>query len=222
MTNQKNKILLLGNGADINDIDFTKIDDSFIIAGVNRIYKKYIPEYYFIYDLIEIMPEIPDNVTTIHTVKNKYHQYIEHDTSDKRNKTFVINDYSYYTQIFNIQDKVLQCNFSPVNFLIRLIDDILFMNDVNYFYIAGVPLLENVGHFYDESINKTEQKTLDKIYNDFLRLAYKNYHMISVMKESKLNNILPVIDKDILYYNEFKTFSLLDKTLIYEEAKKCK
>ena len=222
MTNQKNKILILGNGADINNIDFDRIDGSFIVAGVNRIYKKHIPDYYFIYDLIDIMPEIPNGITKIHTVKNKYEQYINSDTSDKSNKTFVINDYTNYTKIFNIHDKVMECNFSAVNYLIRLLDDVIYEQDINYFYIAGVPLLESVGHFYDEKINKTEQKTLDKIYNDFLRLAYNNYHMVSVMPESKLNTIIPVIDKDILYYNEFKTFNNVDKKAIYEEAKKCK
>ena len=60
MTIQKNKILILGNGADINDIDFSRLDSSFITAGVNRIYKKHIPEYYFIYDLKDIVPELPD------------------------------------------------------------------------------------------------------------------------------------------------------------------
>lgn len=223
MTLQKNKILILGNGADINDIDFSRVDSSFITAGVNRIYKKHIPEYYFIYDLKDIVPELPDTVTNIHTVKNKYEELLRDNTKDLTNKTFIINEYNNYSKVFNIHDAVLDCNFSAVNYLIRLLDDIIYKDDINYFYICGCPLLESVGHFYDESINATPQKTLDNIYKDFLRLAYKKYNMISLMKQSKLNNILPVYDKDILYYNEFRSFNgAVDKDAIYREAKLCK
>jgi hypothetical protein len=197
---KRNKFLILGNGADINDLDFDKIDNEFITAGVSRIYLKYMPDYYYIYDLIDIMPEFPLKTCMIFTHTSKLSEYLRENV----NNTNIFHCYPCpeYTTNFSINGKEYKCTHSVVNMLIRILNDYLCMDEDNYFYLCGVPLLESVGHFYDESINHTPQKVLDKIYNDFIRLKHKGYNIISCMKESKLNDLFPVEDKSILYSKE--------------------
>ena len=52
-----NKVLILGNGPDINEIDFTRLKGEVKTAGVNRIWLKHFPDYLFYHDP-EIMWEI--------------------------------------------------------------------------------------------------------------------------------------------------------------------
>lgn len=182
----RNNILILGNGADINELDFNKIDDEFITAGVNRIYFKYMPEYYFIYDLIDIMPDFPKKEYEIYTHTSKLSQYLRENVNNKTIFTaFPFPEYIH--------------NHSAVNMLIRAMNDYVYEGEDNYFYICGCPLLESKGHFYDESINTTSQKTLDGIYEDFVKLKRKGYKLISCMEASKLNDLFPMENKEILY-----------------------
>ena len=53
----KKKILVLGNGPSINDIDFSKLPKSVQTFGVNRIWLKHYPTYYFFHDF-DILTEL--------------------------------------------------------------------------------------------------------------------------------------------------------------------
>jgi len=192
-----NNFLILGNGADINELDFDKIDEGLITAGVNRIYMKFMPEYYYIYDLVDIMPDFPDKECRIITHTSKLQQYL-HDTVNNTN-VFMSYPMPEYTQKFVLNGQEYKCNHSSVNMLIRILNNYIYKGFENIFYICGVPLLENIGHFYDDSINKTSQKVLDKIYNDFIRLKHNGHKIISCMKKSLLNELFPVENKEILY-----------------------
>lgn len=46
------KVLVLGNDPQINSIDFEKIHPNIVTLGVNRIWLKFIPNYFFFSDLI--------------------------------------------------------------------------------------------------------------------------------------------------------------------------
>ena len=48
----KARVLLLGNSPQINEIQFDRIADDVITLGLNRIWLKYIPKYFFFHDLI--------------------------------------------------------------------------------------------------------------------------------------------------------------------------
>jgi hypothetical protein len=217
----RNNFLILGNGADINEIDFDKIDGNLATGGVNRIYLKYLPEHYFIYDLIEIMPDIPKlSGYCFYTHTSKLVEYLKENVNNT-NIFMSFPEYNYTTE-FDIKGHRIKCNHSPVNFLIRIIDDYLYNDDENYFYICGVPLLERVGHFYDEAINHTPQKVLDRIFNDFIRLAWQGYNIISCMKESKLNDIFPNEDKNILYNFKEKEYIYPNNTHILNYIKERK
>jgi hypothetical protein len=208
----RNNFLILGNGLDINEIDFETIDINLISGGVNRIYFRFIPEFYFIYDLVDIMPDFPLKEYWIYTYTPKLSEYLRENVNKKT--IFTSFPFPEYTQDFTINGKNKNCNFSALNMLIRVLNDYLYKGDNNYFYICGCPLDEKIGHFYDESINQTSQKTLDNIYNDFIRLAWNNYKIISVMEESKLNDLFPNEDKNILYNFEEKEYNFKSKEAI--------
>ena len=193
----KNNFLILGNGADINELDFDKISESFITGGVNRIFYKFIPDFYYVYDLINIMQDFPIKNYCLMTHNSKLSEYMRENVNNTN--IFSCFPVPEYTEEFNINGQDYKCNHSAVNMLIRILNDYIYCDDDNYFYICGVPLLESEGHFYDESINSTPQKVLDKIYNDFIRLKHKGYNIISLMEKSKLNDLFTVESKEILY-----------------------
>jgi hypothetical protein len=47
---EKLKVLVLGNDPQINDIEFDRLDKNIITLGINRIWLKYIPDYFFFND----------------------------------------------------------------------------------------------------------------------------------------------------------------------------
>ncbi len=200
----RNNFLILGNGADINELDFNRIDKQLITGGVNRIYLKFMPMVYYIYDLISIMPAFPDKEYKIYTHNSKLSQYMRDNVNNIN--TFFSFPIPEYTKEFRINGQEYKCNHSSVNMLIRILNDYIYKSDNNYFYICGVPLLEDIGHFYNEEINQTPQKVLDKIFNDFIRLREKGYKIISCMEKSLLNKLFPVENKNILYDFKEKTY----------------
>lgn len=198
-----NKFLILGTGADINDIDFSNIRGDLITAGVNRIYEKIIPNYFFVYDMPEFMPymvqdEKAEKIKTIYTHPGQLNKYFQKGFSYK----FNYNTYydPEYIPSYTYNGIHYDCGHGSINYLIRMLNDHLYRDQKNIFYIAGVPLFEDIGHFYDDEGKTTsKQDVLDRFYNDFLRLHKRCYCMVSVMKKSKLNELLPIEDINIIY-----------------------
>ena len=192
-----NKIIVFGTGSDLNDIDFSKIDKSFITAGVNRIHEKIIPQYYYAYDLLEVMPLVPDTIKVIYTHPDQLYRYMSALKNYKQN--FCTYYDKTYTPEYWKNGIAYDCGHASINYLIRMLNDYIYTGQDNVFYIVGVPLLEGKGHFYDDDTTTTTQQVLDRFYNDFLRLVDKKYNMISLMAESRLNNIIPSQDINIIY-----------------------
>jgi hypothetical protein len=201
-----NKFLVIGTGSDINDIDFKRIDKSFITAGVNKVYKKVIPDYFYIYDLKDVLVdpnknhlELPDEIKTVYCTPDKLYEYFYQTRNYKQHFcTYYDKD---YTPEFNLHGKTYECNHSSINYLMRALNDYLYAGEENIFYMIGVPLLERIGHFYDD-IDKpipTTQKMLDRFYNDFIRLKDLGYKIISLMTESRLNDLFPKENIEIIY-----------------------
>ena len=193
-----NKFLVLGTGDDINNINFDKIDNDYIIAGVNRIYEKIIPDYYFVYDVKELMPIISDDIKLIYTHPAKLAEYYRE--RNDYTKSFHTYYDPEYTPGFKMDGKHYDCGHGSINYLLRLLNNYLFNGQENVFYLAGVPLLEGKGHFYGKRENETTlQSALNRFYNDFLRLKKFGYNIVSLMQESKLNELFPTEDLNIIY-----------------------
>ena len=193
-----NNFLVLGTGADINNIDFSQINHKWITAGVNRIHEKIIPDYFFCYDAKEVVPNLPDTIKTIYTHPGKLAEYFRGSFDIKKNYCSYYDE--DYTPGFRLHGKRFDCGHGSISYLIRTFNNYLYKGQENIFYLAGVPLLEDIGHFYDDSNDEaTTQISLDRFFNDFLRLVDQGFAMVSLMKESRLNDILPVKDLEIIY-----------------------
>lgn len=193
-----NKFLILGTGADINNIDFKRVKSNIITAGVNRVYEKLIPKIFFIYDLDTLMPYVT-GVKEIVTHPDQLKKYFVSGRMD-----YDFNFITYYDKDYipgyEYQGKHYDCGHGSINYLLRYLNNYKYVGQDNVFYIAGVPLLERIGHFYqDIEITTSKQNVLDRFFNDFLRLKRLGFNIVSLMPESRLNEIFPVEKIDIIY-----------------------
>jgi len=191
MNRYKNKVLILGNGPDINNIEFNRLPKIIKTAGVNRIWLKHFPKYYFYHDA-DIMKEIDRDIVLRSQLIAKSVCY----TSDW-----------LHTQTSNIPNYLKVINRSnpsifvdSVNTFMRiLINDNVFNTNDTIFYIAGVPLnWTNPSHFWKDlkyhSLNKKDKIWYDarftRMLSNFKNLKKLGYNMVSVTPNSKLNKIM--------------------------------
>lgn len=187
-----NKVLILGNGPDINDINFDRLSGKVKTAGVNRIWLKHFPNYYFYHDYeimkeIEIDPFIKSKV--IAKCKCYSSDWIYTQTSDIP---------KYLKVISRSNSKVFVD--SVTTFMRVLITDNIFSIDNTMFYIAGVPLSwSEPSHFwktggYSNSLNKNGKDWYDprfkRIITNFKSLQNLGYNMVSVTPNSRLNKMM--------------------------------
>jgi hypothetical protein len=194
-------ILILGNGPQINSINFDKLDPNIITLGVNRIWLKHYPNYFFFHDL-DILKELDnsqiDKAKLISNSKcitsdwiNKSgsdipHWITKHSRIDRRKFPDSVT-----TSIEILLNKILKLNPSRVNL-----------------YIAGVNLKwTDPSHFWKESkyhsLNKADRSWYDtrfqKIVYNFKQLKSKGYNIVSVTPESNLNKIFRYVNISNLY-----------------------
>lgn len=187
MVNKK-RILVLGNGPFINDIDFDRIQNDIITFGVNRIWLKHYPDYFFFHDP-DIMYELLNRKDTITELMSNSKSF----TSDWYKKippTWVTKYPRYNRRIF---PDSITTGLSILN------EKLLNGNIKDYeFYLAGIHLKwTNPSHFWKEtytSRNKHEKSWYDprfeRILYNFKNLQKIGYNFISVTPNSNLNKIM--------------------------------
>lgn len=186
--------LICGNAADINAIDFPLVKKDITVCGVNRINNNVIPDYWFIYDLCEIMPEIGETDQKIWT---EYHKALQFKQSYYSNVNLAPVRFAGYGNQGNIGRKKLTMAKSAICYLVLLINK-LFPGDKTLLF-AGCPMIKSKGYAMDRTGGAT-QKTLNRIYNGLMYILYKiGVRAGSLMNESLLNDFLPVYDKSVLY-----------------------
>jgi len=199
---KKTKVLILGNDPQINDIDFDRLDPSIITLGVNRIWLKYIPNYFFFHDW-DIVHELNQNPETLAKLRE--------------NSTIFSSDWYRF-------------NKKPIPAWLRLLDRPrskksnfpdsvttsmwLFKNHYAEhlectYYIAGVSLKwQEPSHFWKTIPNyQTKNKFNSVWYNprfaktlqNFKALDGARYRMISVNSNSNLNKMMRHESIDTLY-----------------------
>ena len=192
MNRYKNKVLILGNGPDINNIEFNKLPKNIKTAGVNRIWLKYFPKYYFYHDT-EIMKEIERDLV----IKSKLLAKSVCYTSDWLGKRT-----NYIPKYLKVVSRPNPSIFvDSVNTFMRiLISDNVFKTNNTIFYIAGVPLSwKEPSHFWKDigqynSLNKNGRDWYEPRFNrmlsNFKDLKKLGYNMVSVTPNSRLNKIM--------------------------------
>jgi hypothetical protein len=114
----KNKFLVLGTGSDINKIDFTRIDSDLIIAGVNRIYEKVIPDIYFIYDLGTLIDYVPPEIEEIATHPDQLGQFFRSGKTNYKHNFITYYDKDYLPS-YVLNGKHYDCGHGSINYLLR-------------------------------------------------------------------------------------------------------
>jgi hypothetical protein len=195
------KVLVLGNDPQINSIDFEKIHPNIVTLGVNRIWLKFIPNYFFFSDLI---------------ISNELSRYPEKLEELKRNSTIYSSDWLQK----NIKNKIPGWTkvYSRKN--TRLFPDSISnaidLFNANYipnsiFYIAGVSLKwQDPSHFWKKSNSSSNQighsvgadwylPRFEKIKFNMQLLKSKGISMVSVNPNSSLNSFLRYESIETLY-----------------------
>ena len=198
------KILVLGNSPHINQIEFNRLDPTITTIGVNRIWLKHYPDYFFFNDY-PIVKELerPDNKVHLAKLTQRSTCY---SSSWIRHSSPRIPK---WTRVHNVSYK----NFFPgsvSNSMLLYRDAYLKDNLENCkFYIAGVNLKFNPkkSHFWKsddyQSLNNLGEswylKRFDLMFNNFKRLKNLGFNIVSCTPDSRLNKIFRYQNVSNLY-----------------------
>jgi len=199
---KKTKVLVLGNDPQINSIDFDRLDPSIITLGVNRIWLKYLPNYFFFHDW-DIVTELNNKPETLAKLITT-------------SKIFSSDWYRYYKKPIptwvdlkerpNAQKRAFPDSITTSMWIFK-----------NYYtqhlsceyYIAGVSLKwQEPSHFWKTEPNYISKNKFGerwyssrflKTLNNFKTLHSSGYKMISVNENSLLNKIMRYQSMDTLY-----------------------
>jgi hypothetical protein len=196
----KARVLLLGNSPQINEIQFDRIADDVITLGLNRIWLKYIPKYFFFHDLI-ISNELSRHPETL--AKLIQNSTIFSSQWIRKNKNNLIPN---WTQVYPMPPARQFPDSASLSIQI-LSKNILKSKNIT-FYTAGIPLLwQEPSHFWKE-INYSASAAGDKQWYDtrfprmvqnFRVLKNLGYDIVSVTPNSALNKIFRYESIDNLY-----------------------
>ena len=194
-------ILVLGNGPDINNIDFDKIKSSVRTFGVNRIWLKHLPTYYFFHD-IDIYKEISNDIK-LNLIKNSSTFTSDWLRPKLKNNTWISPYFRFNRRSFP----------DSVTTGLHILKNNILQQDISKytFYFAGINLnWTDPSHFWKDKKYKTHKSLnrlnndwynsrFDKMFLNFKLLKSYGFNCISVTPDSRLNTIMPFRDISVLY-----------------------
>ena len=197
---KKTRVLVLGNDPQINQIDFSRLSPDIITLGVNRIWLKHIPNYFFFNDL-PIVTELEKNRLVLSEIISKSIIF----SSDLINRDKKIRVPSWIS--VHARKNMLYFPDS-VTTSIDIARNKYFNEGQYIFYFAGVSLTwQEPSHFWKElnyvSTNRRGSSwystRFDLIFNNFKRLKASGLDMISVHPNSRLNKLMRYENIENLY-----------------------
>lgn len=203
MAIRRGKILVLGNGPQISEIEFKRLDPTIKTFGVNRIWLKYYPDYFFFQD-IPIIRELDQNPL----YKAKLIGSSVCFSSDwLRSGSKLIPN---WVKIHNRSDRRVFPD--SVTTGLKILSEKYVTDIYNYtFYIAGVNLKwSEPSHFWKtipyDSINRYGSawyaNRFNKMLENFKKLQNLGFNMVSVTPDSLLNKIMRYENIDNLYLKQ--------------------
>lgn len=187
----KNKVLVLGNDPQINQIQFEKLDPSIITFGVNRIWLKHIPNYFFFHDkhVLNELQKSPEYLAKLQMQSKCF-------TSDWLRAHHRSVNLPTFIKSYNRIDRY-QFVDSVTTGLQILTRNFISIKDTR-FYIAGVSLFwREPSHFWKEIQYQSQnshgpqwyEPRFNRTLQNFERLKTLGYDIVSVNPDSRLNKI---------------------------------
>lgn len=194
------KLLVLGNSPQINDIQFDKLDPSIVTFGVNRIWLKHYPNYFYFHD----------------------HPILRELESDKVNKSKLISKSTCFSSDYlNLKSKPNwltihnrlnrhQYSDSVTTGLQILFNKYLDRSEFTI-YVAGVSLIwSDPSHFWKQDgyagLNKAGKHwynpRFEAMFSNWKKLKDLGYNIISSTPGSKLNKLFRSENLENLYIKE--------------------
>jgi hypothetical protein len=199
------KILVLGNSPHINEIEFDRLDPRIKTIGVNRIWLKHLPDYFFFNDN-DIVEELNRPENEISRIKLTQRSLCY---SSMWIRKSIVGTVPHWLRVYPISDRTVFPD--SVSNSIRIFKDNIMrgepMSDY-VFYIAGVELSwSEPSHFWKQDgykgINNKDREWYDRrfnaIFNNFIRLKDSGINMVSVTPGSRLNKIMRYENVSNLY-----------------------
>lgn len=197
---KKTSVLVLGNDPQINEIDFSRIQPDIITLGLNRIWLKMNPSYFFFNDLI-IANELASHPEAL--AKLRQHSIIFSSDWIHKGKAQAVpkwitvhpreNRYLFPDSATN-SIELLKKKYLPTSECV--------------FYLAGISLTwKEPSHFWKSptfSSKNTADSTwylprFEKMFDNFKTLKSKGYNIVSVTPNSKLNKLFRYESIENLY-----------------------
>jgi len=206
LARRKNRVLVLGNGPQINDIDFSRLDPTITTIGVNRIWLRHIPDYFYFHDY-PILRELnkPANEITRIKLTDQSECY-----SSEWLKRSIQGPIPNWLRLYPLQNRSLFPDSVTNACLIYRNNKIRRNAHEDFtFYFAGVSLKwSNPSHFWKndgyQSSNNLGQKyyevRFERMFNNFKYMKDQNIKMVSVTPGSRLNKLMRYESIGNLYY----------------------
>ena len=191
---KKYKVLVLGNDPQINQIDFSRLQKNVITLGVNRIWLKHIPNYFFFndYDIVEELESSPEKLAQLQTSSKIFSSDWIRTEAKKRRKNI-----PQWTTVLP-RRQTHQFPDSVTTSLSLFTTQYLPLSECT-FYIAGVSLTwQNPSHFWkdlDHDALNSHGPTwylprFERIKLNFRKLRDVGFEMVSVNPNSQLNKMM--------------------------------
>jgi hypothetical protein len=205
----RHKILVLGNGPQINDINFDLLDPNVKTFGVNRIWLKHYPNYFFFQDH-PIIRELDQN--PIHKFK-----------LIGKSRCFSSDWLKLHVKIapawLDIYPRSDRKSFpDSITSGLKLLSERYITNYSDYtFYIAGVNLKwMEPSHFWKQNGYQCSNKfgkgwydvRFNKMLENFKKLQSLGFNLVSVTPDSNLNKIMRFENIENLYLKQELTSTM--------------
>lgn len=198
------KVLVLGNDPQINEIDFSRLPKSVVTLGVNRIWLKHIPNYFFFhdFDILKELHRYPEETKALMTYSKPF-------SSDWLN--FSRPSSASIPSWIKLYPRPNKNRFPDSITTAMSIFKAHLMKGVKVtYYVAGVSLKwSEPSHFWKEldyfSLNRHNEKwyepRFDMVLENFKKLNFPRGSIVSVHPESMLNKYYRYEGIENLYLN---------------------
>lgn len=184
------KVLVLGNDPQINEIDFSRLPKDVVTLGVNRIWLKHIPNYFFFhdFDILRELERYPEESKALRTYAKPFSSDWLHFSKP------ATGSIPNWVKVYPRSNK---SRFpDSVTTAISIFKERVMSGVPVTYYIAGVSLMwSEPSHFWKDtshlSLNRHGEKwyapRFERIIENFKRLSVLRNRIVSVHPNSMLN-----------------------------------